>query len=290
MTDAAVQPAHADAALPEASTLLRQAREAAGLHIAVLAATLKVPVERLQALEDGRLQDLPDLTFARALAISVCKVLKVDAAPVLQALPKAADVRLGDVEQRLNAPFSDRSGRGGSVRTAKVSSWSLPAWMALARIVVAAALWWWLPQQATSDTTTVTPLVDPAPLPAEVVAPRESAVDPVVPRQPSAPMLAPVPVAPTPEVVPAQALVAEPVTGSLLRLTARQPSWVQVTGASGTTLTQRKLEAGESVAFDSDAPLQVVVGRVDETDVWVRGKPLDLSARARNNVARFEVK
>ncbi|MBU7575138.1 MAG: helix-turn-helix domain-containing protein, partial [Hydrogenophaga sp.] len=57
--------------------LLRAAREAAGLHIAALAAALKVPVKKLEALEAGRYSELPDLTFARALASSACRHLKV---------------------------------------------------------------------------------------------------------------------------------------------------------------------------------------------------------------------
>ena len=60
--------------------LLRAAREAAGLHIAALAAALKVPVRKLEALEAGRYGELPDLTFARALASSACRHLKVDPA------------------------------------------------------------------------------------------------------------------------------------------------------------------------------------------------------------------
>ena len=40
----------------------------------------------------------------------------------------------------------------------------------------------------------------------------------------------------------------------------------------------------------SAASLSVVVGRADVTDVFVRGKPLELNAVSRENVARFEVK
>ena len=58
-----------------AGTILCQAREAAGLHIAVLAVSLKVPVAKLEALETDRLDELPDAVFARALAASVCRQL-----------------------------------------------------------------------------------------------------------------------------------------------------------------------------------------------------------------------
>ncbi|WP_457306933.1 helix-turn-helix domain-containing protein, partial [Polaromonas sp. P5_E6] len=39
---------------PTAGTLLREAREAAGIHIAALAVSLKVPVKKLEALELDR--------------------------------------------------------------------------------------------------------------------------------------------------------------------------------------------------------------------------------------------
>ena len=73
---------------------LRQAREAAGIHIAALASALKVPVARLQALEDERFDLLPDPPFIRALAASVCRVLKLDAAPILAGLPQREPLSL----------------------------------------------------------------------------------------------------------------------------------------------------------------------------------------------------
>ncbi|HET8747917.1 MAG TPA: helix-turn-helix transcriptional regulator, partial [Ramlibacter sp.] len=91
-----------------AGTLLRQAREAAGLHVATLAANLKVPVRKLEALEEDRYEELPDAVFARALASSVCRTLKVDPAPVLQRLPQTPQPRLAE-GQAINAPFRSPS-------------------------------------------------------------------------------------------------------------------------------------------------------------------------------------
>lgn len=85
--------------------LLRQAREAAGLHIAALAAALKVPVRKLEALEAGRYEELPDLTFARALASSACRHLKIDPAMVLAQIPSGQTPALDAPAGALNAPF-----------------------------------------------------------------------------------------------------------------------------------------------------------------------------------------
>lgn len=85
--------------------LLRQAREAAGLHIAALAVALKVPVKKLEALEADRFELLPDAVFVRALAASVCRSLKIDAAPILQRLPKKGNSKPAYQGIGINTPF-----------------------------------------------------------------------------------------------------------------------------------------------------------------------------------------
>ncbi|UUZ63818.1 helix-turn-helix domain-containing protein [Polaromonas sp. P1-6] len=101
---------------PSAGTLLRDAREAAGLHIATLAVSLKVPVKKLEALEQDRFDLLPDLVFARALASSVCRTLKLDPALVLARLPQTATPMLAYKSSGINTPFrSPRDGPGPSI-------------------------------------------------------------------------------------------------------------------------------------------------------------------------------
>ena len=101
-----------------AGELLKQAREAAGLHIAALAVLLKVPVKKLEALEANRLDLLPDAVFTRALASSVCRTLKIDAAPVLARLPQTNAPKLTYRGVGINAPFpSPGDGPGPTIWT-----------------------------------------------------------------------------------------------------------------------------------------------------------------------------
>src|SRR5690349_7533028 len=88
-----------------AGMLLRQAREAAGLHVASLAGIMKVPIPRLEALEEDRYEELPDIAFARALASSICRTLKVDPAPVMERLPQKPRPSLARSEGGINEPF-----------------------------------------------------------------------------------------------------------------------------------------------------------------------------------------
>ena len=94
-----------------AGAMLRAARQQQGLHIAALAASIKVTPAKLEALESGRYHELPDTTFARALAKTVCRVLKIDPEPVLAQMPGAPDTGLARVDGGLNTPFRERPGR-----------------------------------------------------------------------------------------------------------------------------------------------------------------------------------
>lgn len=295
---------------------LRQARERSGLHLAALAAMLKVPVKRLEALEAGRYDELPDMTFARALAQSVCRVLKVDPAPILANLPASSEVRLGDIDRSLNAPMPTRHGalpKAAAVAAPLVGrrlSW--PMAFALLVLVVAVVLWFLLPAAPSAPTARVVSTPVPAaaisePATAEgdaLGAGAQAGAEPVEPAEPDAGRVEPSAAAPT---VPPTASAstasppvafAEPAASAspaaepegLFRLRARETAWVQITGASGRVLVQRSLQPGEVVAFSSDFPLAVVVGRADEVEATLRGQPFALAPHARNNVARFEVR
>ncbi|MDE2372427.1 MAG: helix-turn-helix domain-containing protein, partial [Burkholderiales bacterium] len=121
-----------------AGALLRAARERQGLHIAALAAAIKVSPRKLDALENDRWDELPDATFARALAQTVCRTLKIDAKPVLDLLPPAAPAVLEAKSGGLNTPFRDRPGRddaGLAVSAIKPMVWAATLLMVAAVIV-----------------------------------------------------------------------------------------------------------------------------------------------------------
>lgn len=118
--------------------MLRQAREAAGLEIDTLAANLRVAAAKLQLLESDRHAELPDPAFARALALTVCRALHIDPAPVLAGLPQAQQgPRLEQVNQGLNQPFGPRRSLLGAA--ARVGGPRLQAPAAVLAIVLALA-------------------------------------------------------------------------------------------------------------------------------------------------------
>lgn len=279
---------------------LKRAREQAGLHVVALAAMLKVPVNKLEALEAGRYSDLPDMTFARALAKSVCRQLKIDPTPILAGLPQNTPVDLGHLPKGLNTTMPNPSHRVVKAVVGGQLPW--PAAAATLLVVVAGVLWWALPAQTlTTDLSTPADVGRAAPAPVAPEGQTLVSTAVVVPPAalPATPTLSPSP-APPPSavapVLPAQNTVAPPKAPvapapadppAVLQLRASQTAWVEVVGRSGKLLIQRTLQAGETVAFAEDAPYAVVTGRADATEVLVRGQTLDLGPLARNNVARF---
>jgi len=281
-----------------AGVLLRRAREAAGLHVAAVAVSLKVPVRKLEALEEDRYDLLTDAVFVRALASSVCRTLKIDPQPVLERLPQTTAPRLARDADGLNAPF--RAPNDGT-RPTWMDQLTRPVFLVVAGLLLGALVLVLLPsRQLDGDTTAASqvaaPSVPSTAVPSTpVVAP---AVEPAISTPSPSPVAAAVVSPSTPAQVPAVPVVAASAapaapavsaTGMVV-FKAKQPSWVEVTDAKGVVAVRRLLAAGEAAGASGALPLQVTVGRADATEVLVRGKPFDLRPVSRDNVARFEVK
>ena len=135
--------ATAPASKPTAGRLLREAREKQGLHIAALAAAIKVTPKKLELLESDRFAELPDATFTRALAQTVCRALKTDPAPVMQLLPPPPGHRLEHVGEGLNTPFRERP--GALVQRDWLQMAASPVFWVVGLILVATATVYFLP-------------------------------------------------------------------------------------------------------------------------------------------------
>lgn len=300
--------------------MLRAAREKQGLHIAALAAAIKVAPRKLDALENDRWQELPDATFARALAQTVCRTLKVDPQPILNRLPRPDAGALEHVGGTLNMPFQD----GGPREESWLGRLSLgPMVLASAVLMLAALVLYFVPLPWGADDqlnmpqpVVLAPEAAPAPpgtadgdeaaTAAEGEAPAEAtgttgagggAAEAAGGPTPAAPAPAGLPVAPTPSATPAPAAtaaaapVAPPISAptsapGLLRLRATDTSWVEVRDADERLLLSRVLQPGETVDLNGSPPLRLVVGNAGATEVLLRGQALDLAPLARNNVVR----
>jgi cytoskeleton protein RodZ len=312
-------------AAKSAGQMLREAREAHGLHVAALAVSLKVPVKKLEALEADRLEELPDAVFVRGLASSVCRALKVDAAPILAKLPqltRALDHGGSDV----NVAFRTRA--DGPAPSA-LSQLNRPVMFGVLALLLAALVLMLLPDfssrtastaaisQGTSNPSssadsgangavsmgsgvnlsatqiagaseTATGVISTSSLLAN-----ESSTLPTLSVTPA--LSTPTVASPTLVLSPAAAAAAVPLPAdSIVVFTATGETWVEVRDAGGKIVLQRTLQAGEKAGAGAALgrlPYSIVVGRANLTQVTVRDQAFDLApVSSKDAVARFQVR
>ncbi|MBS3021206.1 Cytoskeleton protein RodZ [Comamonas sp. PE63] len=306
-----------------AGALLRQAREAARMQLPVMAATLKVPQRKLEALEADDYAAFPDHVFMRALAMGMCRTLHIDADPVLALLPRTEIKSLANTGPGINEAVKVRSSfkvTGTSLDSGNSSSRKIAAGV-LILLAAAAAVYFvpfhqvidgadttdaqaQMPAQAESGEATVmgAPVTEPA-AQAEETAQGGSAATAAASTEPGTAAAAagvtgaaaggaPAASAATAQTATPVAEAAAPATGAggllVLKVNTGQ-SWVKVKDAAGKVVLEKTLSKDESATAEGQLPLSVIVGNAKGTQVTVRGEPFDISS-TRDNVARFEVK
>jgi cytoskeleton protein RodZ len=261
-----------------------------------LALNLKVPVQRIQALEADRLDLLPGPVFTRALASSLCRQLKLDPAPVLALLPSAPQHDVV-VPAALSRTFRV-SGHGNSAHARP--RLSRPAAIAGALLLLAAVLVYAFPGLDVLRQSGPAMLALPTPkapgVVTETVAPVHlSATSTMAVAQAggaatgAGPVLAASPASPA--AAPVNAAAAAPVAADPgpLSFSVQRSTWVEVVDAGGVVVLRRMLNPGEEISAAGQMPLRVTVGNASGLQARVRGQLKDLLPLAQNNVARFEV-
>ena len=289
-----------------AGAMLRAAREGRGLHIAALAASIKVTPRKLEALEADRYDELPDMTFTRALAQTVCRALKVDAEPVLAKLPRAGDLpKLAHLGGGLNEPFRMAP---GSRDPGDFTFYRSPVfWATLIILVGALALAFlperWMPWRAALGSQ---PAGVVAAATAASPAISSSAAQPGVTRAANTTSAA----TPSGSTIPVTAALvapssAEPAASSpvvstaagdaagssaaLLNVRTSAESWVEVQDGRGQVLLSRVVQPGETVGLDGSLPLRLTIGNAAVTQLSFRGQAVELASSTRDNVARLQL-
>jgi cytoskeleton protein RodZ len=301
-----------------AGQLLREARLKAGVHLAVLSVTLKVPVRQLEALEADEFDPGKGPVFYRGLASSVCRHLHVDPAPILALLPQMAS-HLEPLRSSIQPLATEDTGVIARLPWRQMAS-SKVIWSAAFMLFLTGALLWlpgpshwtWLEdvkslmaeevvtKEVTEPIVAASVPVSGATAPSleasAVTAAQSSAAASTVTTAETTTLVT-APVAPTsPQAtptVPAAALPAPPADPSVSPewvFSASGESWLEVRNAQKTVLWSGVLKAGESTRIQSPLPVSVVVGRAQVVTATLRGQTFDLKPHTQVTVARFEVK
>lgn len=293
LLDPQAMPESSSETLKTAGQLLKAARLRAGVHLAVLSVTLKIPVRQLEALEADQYQLGQSPVFVRSLAASVCRQLRTDPAPILALLPHAGTYLEpnGAVRQAYVRP-ADFGRMGGSSPKLPMRAW----WAAAGMLVMIAALIWlpnpsqwsWL-EDATARWMTT------APEPRAVAS--ESNAQGLSSSTEAAPLgaISEVPTISTPAASsPAVAAGSDTSVAisptPILQFAAIQSSWVEVRDAKKQMVWSGVLKAGEMGQVPVSQSLDVAIGRAEAVQVTFKGQAFDLKPYTKVNVARFEVK
>ena len=281
-----------DVARPAAGTpgaVLAAARDAAGLTQSDVAGQMRISLRQLEAIEADRYEQLPGPVFVRGFIKNYARLLNLEPAPLLQALEPALD---GDLPLRAQ----HYEGAMPDARSGRARLWLGIFFVLLAVVLGAAAYEYWRSRTADESTTPAIESVPKSPNtsatpPAEIVAPSNT-VEPV----PLAPERVDDATTGTEKGVQSadvtrSAGVAAPVQqapgASRLHIQFVRDSWLEVREKDGKVLFSGMGTAGTDQNIDGAPPLELVVGNASGVRITYNLQPVDLTARASRNIARF---
>lgn len=263
--------------------LLRQARQASGLKLTELASSLKVSVEKLEALESDDFSVFPDVVFMRALAASVCRSLGVDSISVLALMPNSAQARLPLDQESVNTNLSYKSKNKSFL------------FFVIGSVFLLISVLFFISKKIDDHYYSLNSSIDYFKGIFFSIDGGSFELNSLdysggknLSNEDQKTILIENDRKEKSEVNNKISDSKEKYSDGIF-FRARNSSWIEVKNKEGVIVLQRTLMAGESIEVSDKFPLFVIVGRADMTDVFVRGLPFDLISLSRNNVARFEV-
>jgi len=274
-------PGNPDSAQEHAAQIgeaLRQAREHLGWNLPEIAAGLRIRLAYLEALEEGRLQDLPGTTYALGFLRSYARILGLDGEALARRFKEAAGQAARKPELIFPAPPKERGVPAGAA-----------AFVGVLLVAAAYAGWYRLSGEGRvpAETVPAVPerLASLSPQPTQPATPAQPSQ---VQTQPAAPAAAPVPAPAAPKQAaeegpsgspasatamptpPASTPDKKPDEGRII-LRARSDSWVQVREKGGALLLNRILHGGETWAVPDKPALLLTTGNAGGTELVVDG-------------------
>ncbi len=261
--------------LPAIGATLRAARERLGLSVTDVSGSIKFAPRQIEALEADDFAHLPEVTFVRGFVRSYAKLLNIEPATLLAALPK--------VEKQVIPP--EAATGSIAVPFPGVYSERKPniIWLVAALVIaVALALSVWVMSNSSPkferrqvgieqpDKVAVQSIALPVPVPV-------SGVMAATATSPQA-ALAPSPVPATSD------------TGSgMIRLEFDGISWVEVKDRSGNVLLSKINPQGTVQNINGNPPFSLVIGAAKGVHLYYKGKAIDLAPYTNISVARLKL-
>jgi cytoskeleton protein RodZ len=312
MTDNAVRSDPPQAPAARLGAELREARRLQGWDLAQLAGSLRIRQSYLEAIENGRISDLPGTTYALGF---------------VRAYASALGVPADDAARRFRAEAEQVHGRPALRFPAPVPRQGVPAGalMLLGTVILAGAYggWYWVTEHRATPVEIVPPIPDrlaepgakppPSPQVASLLPntapPAAVPPAPPLPTQASAPPLpaqpAAVPATPAPGANPA---TTPSPTGAIVAATNAPPpaastpppngaerivvkasadAWITVKQPNGPPVLNKLMHAGDTWSVPPDKTgLLLTTGNAGGTEIDVDGAPIPTSLGTSGAVRR----
>jgi cytoskeleton protein RodZ len=271
MTD--IQPENTSAAPIDAvpfdvGSVLREARQRLGLSVADVTDRIKFAPRQIEALEANDFAHLPEIAFLRGFVRSYAKLLQIDAAPLLAALPQAAE------------PAIPQEARGIQVTTSSPDIYTERknnlVWLAAAFVVaLALALAAWLLKNPPASQT------------AETAPPPAAKTSEVALAPPQATPVSAIPDTPASSVEAVKPAASGVLPQSMIHLTFDLDTWVEITDKNGKILVSQLSRGGTEQNLDGTPPFSLVIGHGKAAHLTYKGQPVDLAPYTKTDVARL---
>ena len=234
---------------------LREARNALGVSLEDAATQLRINKRYLQALEEGRVKDLPGAAYAVGFVRSYATALGLDPD---EAVRRFRDVSGTAVTKSGELVFPEPVPRRG-IPTGVLAA------LGLALAMGGYIAWYQWSGRGERVVDAVPPLPPRLERAADATAPRETPTAPVA--EPPAPAPAPVAAPPPLRIDPDKPRVV---------IRAKGESWVQIRdNTANRVLTDRVLRAGETIEIPNRAGIVLTTGKAENLDILLDGQDVD---------------
>lgn len=284
---------------------LRETREGLGLSVHDIADRIKFAPRQVEALEANDFAHLPKATFLRGFVRSYARVLQLDEAALIAALPSEPSTQQIAQQQIVDVSFPSL------LAARRINVLWLAGALGVALVLV---LFVWIsdgkPAQRSSEI-----VVEAVSLPATEASGSAVTASPTLPKEPEAPKFAeprkveekvvktqtaavpaPVPAIPAVSSVASAATVKPPIALEMLK---RRPlhfvftgaAWIEVIDVNGDVLLSRSNLGGTEkwIGGPRRAPYDVSIGNPGNVRMYYKGKEIDLSEYAGMDTARLKV-
>lgn len=269
---------------------LNAARVAKGLAVAEVAKLLKLSPRQVEALEADDWPSLPCKTIIRGFVRNYARLLNLNPDPLMVSLDEIQLPQAPELEMRTGPPVNISSGNQVDRRD------YVRVFSGLSILVVAVLVTFFFPKEMWESTVSAfkaamqpneSVVEQAAELPAPVAEP-SATVEVVPPVMEEIPEVVADVLSSTP---PAEADVSvpPPIPVGLLKFSFARPAWVEVRDRDGAILFSQLSQAGSQRDIEGNPPFALIIGNAGYVSLQYNGKPVDLSKRSKDDVARLSI-